>query len=240
MPLYIPRGGPRIFFVHVPKTAGTAITNYLGRRFGTPVMSNRTTFMAEFAKRGFVTPPGHFTAEDLTEFIPEDIDLCFTMVRDPIDRIVSEFRFQKQAQGRMATDFSSWLRRMFAGAAKDPRIYHNHIRPQADFVPANAEVFRFETGFDALVARLDAVAGDTVAYGIERANSSAKELGDVTVHREDAEAILRFYAEDYDRFGFSRPDLSAMPSDARASWRNLSAQAMAPLLVAKEKRRWLK
>lgn len=240
MPLYIPRGGPRIFFVHIPKTAGSAVTNYLGKRFGIPIMSNKTTFTGEYKQRGFVSPPGHFTADDLVEFLPEDLDFCFAIVRDPLKRLISEFRYQKQGDGRLTSDFSTWLRMMFAAAKVDPRIYHNHIRPQSDFVPEGAEVFRLEDGFDGLIARLDEVSGARVDFGVERVNTSKKADGDVVLRRQDIEAVLAFYGPDYQRFGFDEPLPADYPADGKAALRDLAGRAMTGLVLAKEKRRWLR
>lgn len=242
MPMYLPEKGPRIFFAHVPKAAGSSVKTYLAQRFGRPIMNDTTVYLgdARYRRRGFVTPPSHFSAADLDEFLPESLDLCFSFVREPLARAVSEYRYQKGVSRLARLSFSTWLRTALAAAARDPRVYQNHLRPQTEMVPERAEVFRLEDGFDAFVARLDEVAGQTAPMTIDHVNRSKASTDEVTIHRQDADLVARFYAEDYRRFGYDLPSLDAFPVDPRAGVRDLYGRLVAPVLVAAQRRKWLR
>lgn len=240
MPLYMPRGGPRIMFVHIPKTAGSSVTNYMVGRFGRPILTNTTTFKPGYRVRGFVTPPGHFTAQDLIEFLPADLDMAFAICREPISRLISEYRYQKLGGGRLASNFSRWLHFVLAAAKQDPRIYDNHIRPQTDFLFEACEVFRLEDGLDALVQRLDDVAGDVSEDKIQHANSSEAVKESVVVTKTDAERILEFYYKDYDLLGYAIPDLTRFPVGPSSMPGRAVGAIVAPFIVAHHHRKWLK
>lgn len=241
MPLFIPRHGPRILYAHVPKTAGTSVTLYLERRFGPPLMTNRTSREAMgdvYRRRGFITPPGHFSAEDLVEFINDEVDFCFATVRDPLTRIISEYGFQMKT-ARHGLKFSTWLRVMLGAARREPRIYANHLRPQTDMVPDRAEVFRLEDGLERFVERLDAITGERVPYSIDELNESSVPAGSLKLHRQDIDLITRFYAVDYDRFGYARPSVDGFPSDGMSALRHAAGWGLAWGVVAKQRRDWL-
>ena len=63
-----------VIFVHIPKSAGVAINTALYNR-----------------------PLGHFFATDIQKVIPNAFDslLTFGVVRNPLDRLVSAYRFAK-------------------------------------------------------------------------------------------------------------------------------------------------
>ena len=229
-----------IFFAHVPKTGGSSVEDYLTRRFGPLAMVDRHKRRG-VRGTGLITAVTHLSARDLEEMIPPGIDLCFALVRDPLSRVLSEYRWQTSASRMSRFPFAVWLRIALSAARREPRVYDNHIRPQSDLVPKSAEVFRLEDGFDAMIARLDAVTGTTtpeieVAHLLRRDGVQAP----VTVTRADAELVGDFYAADYRRFGYDRPD----PSEYNevgiglADW--LVAVPLAKALVWKQRWDWVR
>ena len=242
MPLYMPRGGPRILFAHVPKTAGSSVRTYLVKRFGRPSLSDNSILDPHhtYRQRGFVNRPAHFSAEDLLEFTPPDLDLTFAIVRDPLKRILSEYGFQQNQSLLSKQPFSTWLRTVLKAAEKDRRLFHNHIRPQTEMIPEGAEIFRLEDGLDQLEKRLDEVCGGGVDYGIEHINKSKAAKDKTVVRQQDVELVLRFFASDYDQFGYERPNPNDYPADPGTLGRNLFAGVAAPLLVAHQHRKWLR
>lgn len=239
MPLYLPRNGPRILFVHIPKTAGTSVTDYLTRRFGDAVLTNDQFLEKARERRGYVVPPGHLTADDLRAFAPMDVDLAFAVVRDPVERIVSEYRFQRQVKGLAQLGFATWLRVALAAAKREPRVYDNHIRPQTHFLSDTVKVFRLEDDLSRLHQHIDEMAGEETDNVFKRINPSSGTRSDVEPSRQDVALIADFYAEDYDKLGYPQPQLERYRNDPLAPLRSVIAGALAPILVAKQKRRWL-
>ncbi len=232
------RAGDRIlFFAHVPKTGGSSVQDYLVRRFG-PLWLHETGFHARQRRQpDIVQALPHLAAADAGLLLPPDLAWSFAMVRDPVARLQSEYRFQSGVSRASRFPFPTWLRIVLRAAALDPRVYENHIRPQTDLVPAGAEVFRLEDGFDALVARLDAVTG-TTAPQVGMGHLLRQERQPIPMFRQDVERILAFHAADYDRFGYPRPDPAAWPADPKARLRDLAAVPLARLVVARHHRRW--
>jgi hypothetical protein len=151
-----------------------------------------------------------------------------------VDRAVSEFRFQSRRGFRRhrltQLGFSTWLRVVLAAARRDSRVFDNHLRPQSDIVPAGAEVFHLEQGFDALVARLDAIA-DARAPGLAVADEGEPHAGDVCPSRQDLAVIAGFYAADYARFGYPAPEGDGARPDPAAPARAALARALGPAVA---------
>lgn len=237
MPLLF-KNGKLIFFAHVPKTGGSSVEDYLIRRFGSLAMVDRHKHKG-IPGTGLISPITHLSTLDLEEILPENLDLCFAVVRDPLKRIISEYRWQQNSSRMSRLSFSTWLRLSIGAAKKDPRIYENHIRPQSEMVPENAEFFRLEDGFDALINRLDEVT-DTLAEGVEMGHllkrSSARQ---VEVSREDAEIVADYYSVDYNRFGYELPDIESYKSDSFSGIRKVIVIPLIQLLLLKQHIAWV-
>jgi len=236
MPL-ISTHGQRIFFAHIPKTAGSSVEEYLVRRFGGPLSLIDRNKREGVRGTGLITPLTHVAAIDLREMLPPDIDFSFTVVRNPVTRIQSEYRYQTGVSRLSRLGFSTWLRVMIAAARIEPRIYENHIRPQVDLIPENSEIFRLEDGFDALIERLDEVTGSTAPDQAVR-HLLKRERKDIALHRQDVELLGAFYADDFERFGYDLPDPSAYPHDRHASARAAFAACLAHALVMRQRHDW--
>ena len=237
MPLALVGGRP-IFFAHVPKTGGTAVEDYMLRRFGPLAILDRNKRRG-VTGTGLLMPATHLAAIDLAELLPPGT-VTFAMVRDPVDRLQSEYRYQQKASRASRLDFSTWLRVMLACLAREPRVYENHIRPQSDLVPEGAEIFHLERdGMTGMVAWLDAATGTTAPdVAVSEVNRS-RARAPITLHREDVAAIEAAMAVDYDRFGFERRDQAALPADPSVARRRAMAAALASTIVARQRRRWV-
>lgn len=103
-----PGGVPLLVFVHLRKTAGTTISYVMQRQFGRDqaIEINAPTVEAANQTWGAMTPErrarikcvrGHLPyRKDL--FAPREIT-CFTVLRDPVARVVSEYYFNLRNAG---------------------------------------------------------------------------------------------------------------------------------------------
>ena len=131
-------GGKSVLFIHIPKTGGTSVENLLSSQGPMSLHSlgqkaNRVRMGAERQGRGI--PLQHLHAAALTTLLqPQQVDYAFVIVRDPVDRLVSEYRHSR-ALGRPETrlGFSAWLRVSLAAVRLIPGFRNNHFRPQSDF-----------------------------------------------------------------------------------------------------------
>lgn len=207
--------GRAIVYYHVPKTGGTSVEEYLARRFGPLGLLDR-----EWVQRqrrcgrslGLRVSPQHLTAEDLALVGPREPLWRFVLVRDPMARMISEYRFQRKLRGRIARlGFSRWLRVMLAARARDPTVYDNHFRLQVDFIAEGTEVFRLEDGLEPVARRLDAVTG-TTAPEIEFTHELNTGRAHFVPHPADCERVARVFEQDYRQLGY-QPAVSAPASD---------------------------
>lgn len=253
MPIF--RIGPKlVYFAHIPKCAGSSVEDYISERFGPLAFLDRKYLSAEPDKRWSNTSPQHVTWATLERLFPggffSDI---FTVVRHPLDRAVSAYRFQSEVEGTIAqgTSFGEWLQSEASLWVTSPHRHDNHSRPQIDFLPPagglNCTVFHLEHGLDALIPYFDGLSktqsnpramGHTLRAGTPRDGTFAPTEADRAL-------VAKIYAADFERFGYvpdnrmpltPAPDLSAdfLVENAAAQ-----AQAKRPLsqLVTRVRRR---
>lgn len=205
-----------VYFAHVPKCAGSAIEMYLHGRFGKLGFLDRGYLKIPKSRQWTRSSPQHIQVEALDKLLPPCFFAArFAVVRHPVGRIVSVFRFQRDIEGKIPSDmtFSDWLDTL--GHLRRRRPFHldNHYRPMADFVPEDATVFRLENGLDPLVAWLDDLAGNadgdrhikvSNTYD-QRAAVKQIEIGAVPrITEGDRRKIETFCRSDFDRFGYTK------------------------------------
>ena len=140
--------------------------------------------------------------------LPRLPDAAFAVVRDPVARMISEYRYQcrDRLTGRAGwplrrLSFSTWLALMLRVAARNPYSHDNHFRPQVAFLPeTGVTVFRLEDGLAPVGAWLCAAAGETCpADAFPHDLKSGAEAVPMLPSRQDLALIAEAYAEDYRR-----------------------------------------
>ena len=208
--------GRQYIFVHIPKTGGTSLALALEARAmrddlmlgDTPKALKRRKKLMGAEARGRLWK--HSTLADIEGLVSRDEMremLCFTLVRNPWDRIVSYYRwlkvqnFEHPAVATAKTlGFSDFLR---APAVAGPIKTH----PYESYLRASDGRAR-----EALYIRLEHFAEDAAPLmehlGFElklpRANASAREDD---YHRyfsaDDSEVVAELCAEDIEKFNYS-------------------------------------
>lgn len=192
--------GRRILFVHVPKTGGMAISAVLGQagdmRFDAPIRQSGQRFQ-----------PRHAAADVIAGlYNPDWFDLVFAVVRDPVARAVSEYRYQRRKSGlhlARVTGFDLWLSLALARSAKDPAYRDNHFRPQTDFLLPQTRVFRYEDGLAAPLDAVSALTGLNLTAHLTLRNPSPEPP--FTPSRRSLDRLAAAYAGDYRSFGYTVP-----------------------------------
>ena len=77
----------KVLFIHIPKTAGMSITETLNQSFGLPEYDDVN--YEKIAEQ-------HYLLRDLEEKEALDDYFIFSIVRNPWDRMVSEFEWRKR------------------------------------------------------------------------------------------------------------------------------------------------
>jgi hypothetical protein len=200
-----------LYFVHVPKCAGTAVERYLEVRFG-----NLGMYDPDFGRRSIteawcISPPQHMPEAIRRDLLPNALlDAVFSTVRHPATRLRSIFLFQKHIEQAIPKFyvFEDWIKSLPRTLSLDPYALHGHLRPSAEQVPMGACVFRVEDELDALIDWLDLQAEEeTSTRTIAKENVTAQRVGlsenqIPTLSRSVNALIAEIYSEDYERFGY--------------------------------------
>jgi len=176
--------GKQVMFIHVPKTGGSSIEARLAE-IG-PVQ-----FGARNARNGFPCSPQHFHGTLLARFM---------VVRHPVRRMVSQYRYEAGKRQQPLPPFADWLRETLLARRDNPYLRDNHMRPQHEFEAFGAEVFRFEDGLDAPLVAF----GRAVGANVEGVRHWRKRSAPTSVEPSEADVrlIRRAYAEDFERYGY--------------------------------------
>ncbi len=198
MPI-VDANGKRILFVHAPKTGGTTIEHYL--------QSIGQLSLREGGRQPWGLPcsPQHLHAEAINRFFPGLVfDWAFTVVRHPVDRILSEYKYQTR-KGKWhykIWPFSAWLRYVLTRAKLNAYYRDNHFRPQHEFEGFSAEVFRFEDGLNRCVDSINQKLGIVKPNNLIWENRSRSI--ELVLSNSDIKIIQEFYRTDFKRYGYSK------------------------------------
>jgi len=196
------------YYAHVPKTGGSSVEHYLVSRFGRIGFMNGLYGHSPKAQRWTKTSPQHVCWRDFNQLIPKDwLTSSFSVVRDPVRRLLSAYYFQKEKLRNIPQDrsFDDWFRLRLPKLREGNFFDDNHLVPQSRIVPPAATFFRLEDGLDQVVDHLDALEGlERGPRQIEAKNlrHGTKEL----VLSDDMLTLIgEVYAQDFKRFGYTLP-----------------------------------
>lgn len=205
-----------IWFAHCPKAGGTSVERLMIEGWGAAAVGHlhwgwdRWWHGGGWRTAWPPNSPQHLIWEDAQAILLRDPTHVFAVVRDPLTRMQSEQRWQRMGRrgrrlGKLLAylPFSIWLRLMLRIVRTNPYAYDNHLRPQVDFVPAHAQIFRLEGGLGPVAEWLARVAptGRDVPRLPHELHGGAK----ADVHPRDAALIADAFAPDYARFGYPHP-----------------------------------
>jgi len=144
MPI-IDHNGKYLLFIHIPKTGGTSLFQWLK---STGDIYFYETNVPNFLK---VTPQ-HLTFDNIKILLPFiKFDYCFTIVRNPYDRFLSEYFFRTEKQFKRfgkRPSFSQWGLNSISQFSNNKFILDNHLRPQSHFIAKGIKIFKFEDGLE--------------------------------------------------------------------------------------------
>jgi hypothetical protein len=143
-------GSKILFFAHIPKTGGSSVESYLMQKGPLALKFQRRLNWS-------VTTTQHMNEKIFSRVIPDAFyDHSFTVVRDPMKRLISEYNYRSDRRGS-APDFDRWAKTVITKTKKNPFAFDNHIRPQVDFYREGMRLFRLESGLDAVFDWIDTV-----------------------------------------------------------------------------------
>jgi len=196
---FIEKNGVRLLFIHVPKTGGTSVENWLASLAPLQFFCHG---LPDFSR----CTPQHYRMRDFrTIFQPGYFDYAFMIVRDPYARIESEYRMQNALAGggffKAGPHFSLWLEQGLRNQKINPHHLDNHLRPQWEFGGDEVEVFKFEAGLERALVRAAELLGVAAPEELPRELSTG---GHDRVHWDRVDRILveEHYHRDFEEFSY--------------------------------------
>lgn len=195
----------KINYIHVPKTGGTTIERWLSsidplkfHTAGVPAATRCT--------------PQHFRMSDIRVLFGQGyFDYNFMTVRNPYDRIASEYRMRAAESGkgfwRTWPTFSHWLEVQIERSVREPFTLDNHLRPQWEFSGSDVEVFRLEDGMPSIIATVAKRIGASVPEKIGHECSSRDFPEPIVWDRVDILRVRERYARDFEEFHYDPKEI---------------------------------
>ena len=191
-------------FIHIPKTGGTTIEKFFQsiglKPYGVP---ENYWFVRQYMR----VPPAHFDIKILDTLFSLDKIYSFAVVRDPLDRSISDFKWARSkspsAEIFKNMGFEEFISYAWDRYKNDEYFLANHIKPQSLFISEKVtKVFRFEDGLEKAVLSVLSSLGLELKIHLKlpTLNKSAGTAPNVS---ERAKALVRdMYKSDYENFGY--------------------------------------
>lgn len=193
-------------FIHIPKNAGTTIEKSLG-------MDDIESFYQKKKYKDYGVPPQHLTFEELSK----ELDLSgykkFAIVRNPFDRIVSEFHHYENnelAKNYHDLCFTEFVETCLNLENKERKyIFDGHLEPQVDFIRGDFDIkiFKYEKISECFDWLMD-ITQENLVFGHERKASNRlnyKEyykLNNSLYCLKTISLVEDFYKEDLKQFNY--------------------------------------
>lgn len=192
-----------LFFIHIPKTAGTTIEKALD-------IQKFECLYSEIRESNKRTTPQHFSLKEIEKIMGDklnDYDL-FTIVRNPFDRIVSEYYHVKY--NYLTTNYKDLCFDKFVenilnmDSEKRVWIFDGHMEPQSSFLNGVnnhlVKIFKYEN-LDEVFSWLKTKTGKPLDFGHER-KSSRKYYKEYFTNQNTIQKVIEFYKKDFELFSY--------------------------------------
>lgn len=197
---FVELNSKRLLFIHIPKTGGTSIERWLAQF---AALKFRTMGLPEASK----CTPQHFRMRDIRALFGENyFDYSFAFVRNPYDRMESEYRMQATLQKagfwKEYQSFSMWLEANLSRAKNNPFHADNHFRAQWEFLGSDVDIFKFEDGLMRGLEKAATLLGISLPEQFPHELSTSRS--EVVIQWDLADRILvqEYFRKDFELFGY--------------------------------------
>ncbi|MEY8842036.1 sulfotransferase family 2 domain-containing protein [Cribrihabitans sp. XS_ASV171] len=195
MPIY-KNGGRSVLFIHIPKTAGTAI-DHAFLRAGWQVAFQDGGGKPDTILRHLRCSFQHFHAALLREMmVLASFDAIFTVMREPMARLQSEYRWRRAQAAQPLPPFDVWTNRMLDAYQGNSFVMDNHIRPQEQFILPQAQVTPLEKGLTHTMDQLSGKLGVEIPIHDGAQVNTSPDDQNLQLSEATRSRVTRFYGKD--------------------------------------------
>ena len=197
MPIF-EKNGRRVAFIHVPKAAGSSVE----------AMFKSDGWSMSFYKEnydGYQISEQHRTYESMKDSIHDLDELdSFVITREPLSRLISEWRYQTGKVKSSKLDFNDFVRHVECSLKQDKGYWDNHWRSQVDFLDENINaVIKMESMSEELpmFLRNSGIMKDPRIPHVNR-HKKKSMVRKLSISQKSKDIILRMYERDYAILGY--------------------------------------
>lgn len=193
----------KILFLHIPKTGGTTIEAALDMH------KPECFFYLNWYKNYRVCPQHLYYSELAREVEGLSEYTTFTIVRNPFDRLVSEFYHVKNPNNLAFKDFGNltfenFVEKVFIfDSSKRKWLFDRHIEPQHLFLEGctQIEIFKFEE-IEKCFDYLKNIVDKNLSFGHERKSRARKPFQEY-YNNSTRMLVEEFYKKDLEMFSYT-------------------------------------
>ena len=200
----------KILFLHIPKTGGTTVEKMIFPHHSFITEPDYSTLYGWDNRLGWLN---HLTMDQTIELYPcLDLNkyLLFTVVRNPWDRLVSEYHW-KISISDLHIPFLEYVRLLYVGETeaiqkhyRSPIAFEQHIRPQACYfsqsIKGAVRVLKFEN-FEHEVVQILRECGVKIK-SIPRIRASSHAHYTHYYNNRTIDMVGNLYLDDVEKFGY--------------------------------------
>jgi chondroitin 4-sulfotransferase 11 len=196
-------------FLHIPKTGGTKICNDIIKAYKEEEEEEEEEFIKIYhPKDSFEF--SHATVDMIKSLMPKEYDEAFkfTIVRNPYDKILSEFFYRKEYGYHKGfnkskdkfNQFIHYLYKNFDTIMQMPHIEKSHFIEQHKFVDENVVIFKFEK-FNQIINFLNNKFNFKISN--EKINHTDHEHFSIYYDPDSRNKIYELYKKDFLKFNYN-------------------------------------
>lgn len=198
-------------FAHIPKCGGSSVEAYCKSIGITTAFCDDTYITVPAPQKWNTSSPQHIDGYSLSRLFPPDFfDVGFAVVRNPVTRFISAFKFQRMSEHTLSgePDINAFIKNDLRKAAGTLGAYDNHFLPQVNFLLPNFryQIFKLEAGLENVKHFVDRkMLGADALPDIGHLNISPETEADCEQFEiaPDAMAVLKdVYQQDYINFRY--------------------------------------